>query len=251
MFETTVVKRHMDHRRSKVWSLPLTITLYISAVATIAIAMIWSVELPAQPPQQNNILVLDGEIPLPSPPPEGTPAESEPIERDEPREEPPEESPEQLVVETPVAEESTTPEIVPISIPDPGELVTLRRSSSQRTGEGIGSFGHGDPAGVGTGDPDRIHDPGRDVTFPRIVRQVLPEYPPMGIRMRREGSVVISCVVGKDGAPRNLTVVRSSHSMFEESALEALSQYRFSPGRLNGEPVNTRFNLTIHFSLSR
>jgi TonB family protein len=87
---------------------------------------------------------------------------------------------------------------------------------------------------------------------PTVVRRVEPLYPEELRRARFEGSVVIGGTVPKEGGLiRNLHVVSSTEPRFEQLALDAVSQWEWSPGLQDGIPVDVEFTTTVTFSLAR
>lgn len=86
--------------------------------------------------------------------------------------------------------------------------------------------------------------------IPRPISRV-PPMVPMAAKMQSiSGTVTIAFVVTTEGTVADAHVVESSHRMFEEPALEAVRQWRFEPGRINGRPVNTRMQQPIIFSIN-
>jgi TonB family protein len=84
---------------------------------------------------------------------------------------------------------------------------------------------------------------------PILVSQVKLQYPEMAARIHAEGVVVIKCVVGLNGVPRNLRVVSSENSLFDQSALDAVRQYRFEPAKDSaGKPVECEVTVECMFS---
>ncbi|HRJ47839.1 MAG TPA: TonB family protein [Opitutaceae bacterium] len=73
---------------------------------------------------------------------------------------------------------------------------------------------------------------------PRI--QVAPRHPFDLRQAGIEGEVVVEFIVDADGRVQNAFVVRSTHRSFEAPALQAIAQWRFNPGRLEGRAVSTR-----------
>lgn len=68
--------------------------------------------------------------------------------------------------------------------------------------------------------------------------QMPPQYP---FEMRNagiEGEVAVEFIVDTNGNVRNPFVVRSTHREFEDAALQAISKWRFRPGRKDGRIVN-------------
>jgi TonB family protein len=95
------------------------------------------------------------------------------------------------------------------------------------------------------------HGSANRVLPPRLIHRVNPEYPAALRRSRIEGKVEIEALIGTDGVPREVRVVRSDHSTLSPLALNAVKQWRFSPGTLDGEPVDVIFNTTVNFNLPR
>jgi len=68
--------------------------------------------------------------------------------------------------------------------------------------------------------------------------QMPPQYP---FEMRNagiEGEVAVEFIVDMNGNVRNPFVIRSTHREFEDAALQAISKWRFRPGRKDGRIVN-------------
>jgi TonB family protein len=90
---------------------------------------------------------------------------------------------------------------------------------------------------------------GAGVLPPRVIARIEPEYPPDARAARVEGPVVLDAVVGRDGAVDVRRVVRSLRPDMDDAAVEAIRQWRFSPGTRDGEPVDVALNIEVHFSL--
>jgi periplasmic protein TonB len=83
---------------------------------------------------------------------------------------------------------------------------------------------------------------------PRL--QVRPQYP---FEMRRAGiagEVVVDFIVDTNGDVQNAYAVRSSQREFEAAAVQAVSKWKFRPGRKGGRNVNTHMQVPIVFTLN-
>jgi len=81
----------------------------------------------------------------------------------------------------------------------------------------------------------------------------LPEYPRSALRAGAEGGVVLSIVVGSDGTPTDVQVVRRTGTRdraFDRAAIEAARQWRFEPAVRDGETVPATVQLPIEFRRS-
>ena len=86
------------------------------------------------------------------------------------------------------------------------------------------------------------------VREPRKVRHVAPEYPPLALAARVQGTVVLDCVIDEDGRVSSLTVLKS-HPLLEAAALDAVRQWRYVPTLLNGVRVSVLLTVTVDFHL--
>ncbi|MBV9071143.1 MAG: energy transducer TonB [Acidobacteria bacterium] len=97
---------------------------------------------------------------------------------------------------------------------------------------------------------DSDASPSGRVTPARIVKQVVPKFPPGASRFGIGGDLVVQIVIDKNGQP---TLPRIVHALPAPTlsfvALEALKHWQFEPARQNGEPVPIVFDLTVHYKL--
>lgn len=83
---------------------------------------------------------------------------------------------------------------------------------------------------------------------PQIIKQVPPGYPVLARKAGIEGTVILKVLVDKDGSVAQATVVKGK-SILEKAALQAIYQYRFSPGLQNDKPVKVWLIMPILFQL--
>lgn len=85
---------------------------------------------------------------------------------------------------------------------------------------------------------------------PRIIKKVSPVYPFKARRRNISGQVVLRFLVDTRGRVAQV-MVRSAEpqDVFEESALEAVRQWRFEPGQVGGKAVKTWVEVPIRFEL--
>lgn len=82
-----------------------------------------------------------------------------------------------------------------------------------------------------------------------LIRRIPPSYPPLARSARIHGSVVLSALISKSGTMENLRVL-AGHPILVPAAIEAVSQWRYRPYILNGEPVEVETQITVNFTLS-
>jgi TonB family protein len=100
-----------------------------------------------------------------------------------------------------------------------------------------------DPA-AGAG-PVRV---GGDIRPPTKVRHVDPVYPARAREAGVGGIVIIDATVGVDGSIRDARILRGQ-ALLNQAALDAVSQWVFTPTLLNGAPVEVMMTVTINFTL--
>lgn len=84
---------------------------------------------------------------------------------------------------------------------------------------------------------------------PQPLKQVPPIYPAGMREFGIAGRVTVSFVIVSDGAVADAKVLTSTHGAFDEPALAALAEWKFTPGRKAGEAVNTRAELALVFTM--
>ena len=122
------------------------------------------------------------------------------------------------------------------------------------TGAGIGG-GEGDHLGNGRQGPPGVGGdgvlPGNGVSWPRLMREVKPNYTADAMRAQVEGLVELEILVLEDGSVGNVRIVRSLDSRFglDQEAINAVRRWRFDPGRRLGKAVATRVGVELSFNL--
>lgn len=98
---------------------------------------------------------------------------------------------------------------------------------------------------------DTIYKPGDGVSLPKLIRDVRPQYTADAMRRGITGAVLLRCVVDRDGVPTSLEIVRSLDEELDQVALAALKQWRFEPGKKNGNAVLVQIDVTMSFTMKK
>jgi periplasmic protein TonB len=120
--------------------------------------------------------------------------------------------------------------------------------SGRGTGTGAGE-GAGIGAGSGGGTGGGPYRPGSGITPPSLEREVKPTYTEEARRRGLEGDVLLDVVVRSDGTVGSVRVVRSLGAGLDERAIDAVRQWRFSPARRLGTPVDVLVEVAVTFRL--
>jgi TonB family protein len=120
------------------------------------------------------------------------------------------------------------------------------------TGQGTG-IGEGTGPGIGPGSGGGTgggpYHPGSGITPPEVVREVKPDYTEEARRRGIGGDVVLEIVVRADGTVGPVRVLQGLGSGLDERAAEAVRQWRFSPARRLGTPVDVIVEVAVEFKL--
>ena len=105
------------------------------------------------------------------------------------------------------------------------------------------------PESPNGGNPSRLRL-GGDVQASKIVHKVMPVYPATAKTAGVQGTVILHAVIGVDGRPLSLRVMNADiDPELARAAIEAVSQWRYRPTLLNGEPIEIDTTIMVNFSL--
>jgi protein TonB len=93
--------------------------------------------------------------------------------------------------------------------------------------------------------PIRLHT---GILPPQKIVDVAPLYPALARATRQEGIVILETVITATGRVESVHVLKG-YPLLDGAALEAVRQWRFTPARLNGEPVPVVMTVTVNFTL--
>lgn len=235
MFETARVRT----ARRNFGLLSLSFLTHSAIIVAVFAATIASTRLPLEPPKEMLPVFIASPIPLAA----GAPL---PVSKPKPVAAPP------RAPVTPAAAPRTIPDaVVPAEAVPASTGTDLTSSSSAEPGV---------PDGVPGGLPAETNAPqapdaagplavGGNVKAPVVLRRVEPIYPRGPLVAHLSGWVVVECIIDKTGQIRDVHVTHSSFGAFEKPAVDAVQQWLFLPGSLNGRPVDTIFELTVRFEL--
>lgn len=151
--------------------------------------------------------------------------------------------------------------IVPFKVPE-----TIEEEKLDNIGvDPGGSIAGGIPDGVEGGDPNAILGPEKgdkldgpqtalriaDVQMPRKIKEVRPVYSPIAVAAHVQGRVIVEAMTDIFGRVHSARIIYSVSPLLNESALNAIKQWRYEPYILNGIPKPVLFTVTITFTLGQ
>jgi periplasmic protein TonB len=82
---------------------------------------------------------------------------------------------------------------------------------------------------------------------PRIATIVKPIYPPLALKARIGGIVVLRVLVSEKGAPLDVQVIRGAPGGLDDAAASAVRRWKFTPATKAGVAVRTWMTVPIPF----
>ena len=259
MFTTPWMTAQADRRaagRKRAWILTSSLLLHGMALATLSGFEVWQVPAVAEPPIADVFVV---QLPLPVLPAAAPRRESK-ADSPKPKAETSKAAvtPAPLVPAVPapvqphrIPERLVPPADPPAADPPPGP------TGPGRSGTGPYGNGNGDGDGTGTGDRgDRSQEDGPlpiggPISRPQIIpgTRVEPRYTEPARLAHVQGVVILRAVIDERGNVIDVRVEKALPFRLDEEAVKAVSQWRFTPGLLNGRPVKVYFDLTVKFEI--
>jgi TonB family protein len=147
--------------------------------------------------------------------------------------------------------------VIPVATPSTGDSTSTGDSSATSTlplGVPWGvkdSVGELDaPPGVMPVQPveEKIYEV-HEVKAPVALFKPHPPYPQSLIKTRMRATVIVRCVIDKNGQVRDpQVIVPAPMAPFNDAVLNTVQRWRFTPGSLRGQAVDTYLNLTVNFA---
>ncbi len=120
--------------------------------------------------------------------------------------------------------------------------------SGRGTGIGIGT-GPGVGQGTGGGYGGGVFKVGGGIQAPQALYKPEPEFTEQARQAKHQGTVLLWLIVGADGNPREIKVVRPLGMGLDQKAVESVRQWKFSPATKNGKPVAVEVRVEVAFTL--
>jgi TonB family protein len=96
---------------------------------------------------------------------------------------------------------------------------------------------------------ERVYRVGGGVSAPKAIYAPDPNYAEKARKAKYQGVCVLSAIIGVDGRPRDMKVVRAIGEALDAKAVEAVSKWKFEPAMKDGRPVAVVINVEVQFRL--
>ncbi len=96
---------------------------------------------------------------------------------------------------------------------------------------------------------NKVYKVGNGVTPPRVLTKVEPQYTEEARDAKIAGTVLLQTEITPEGTAQNIVVKRSLEPGLDAKAVEAVSQWKFTPGTKDGELVTVAVMIEVNFRL--
>ncbi len=258
MFETSVVRARAGAARGRLSLLTISVIAHTAAILGTVAVSIASVDFPAHAP--NEFAHAPELTPVRIPPPLGDPNGGARRETPQPAQQPRQAAapvqPTQPTAPSTIPEHTTEAAQAPVNAGSGGEGIPGATSTAP-LGLAWGTENSpGDldapPAPATTVQPvqEKIYE-AHEVKAPVLLHKVTPEYPAILRNVGMRATVVVRCIIDKNGRVRDAQVTVPAMPPFNQAVLNAIEQWRYTPGSRNGVAVETYLNVTVTFSTTR
>jgi protein TonB len=241
LFEDLIESDVVKHKTSQGLTLPISVALHALILALILVVPLLTLaELPEPAAAVKAFFVEPAAAPPPPPPP-------------------PPPAPKAAMAPRPIvqAPQDPTQFIAPVETPDeirPEEGLDL---GSEGVAGGVeGGVPGGVVGGVVGGLPAAPPPPpvqavrvGGQIKEPKKLNNVSPVYPDIAKQARVQGIVILECTISPQGKVTDVKVLRGI-PLLDQSAIDAVKQWTYTPTLLNGVPVPVIMTVTVNFKLS-
>lgn len=84
----------------------------------------------------------------------------------------------------------------------------------------------------------------------KLVKKVVPKYPPEAKAKAIQGTVKLEAIINKDGTVKQVKVLSGPEELIPPS-VEAVEQWVYEPTLLNGEAVEVITEIDVNYTLSK
>jgi protein TonB len=90
---------------------------------------------------------------------------------------------------------------------------------------------------------------GGQIKEPKKLKNVPPVYPDIARQARVQGVVILECTISPQGKVTEVRVLKGI-PLLDQSAMDAVKQWVYTPTLLNGVPVPVIMTVTVNFRLN-
>jgi TonB family protein len=256
MFETSVVQAQAKAATGRLSLLSVSVIAHTAIVVGAVAVSIASVDFPAIAPDEYSRAPIFATVQIP--PPLGNPNGGKP-----PTPQPTVKPPAPQSTKDVTAPSTVPATVIPVASSGTGTDTDTNTNPGGTVEGSVGEIwgvdGSIGPLGPPPADipvaqaqvEEKIYQP-HEVVAPVLVRRVDPRYPAQLQRVGLAATVIVRCIIDKNGSVRNAeVVVPASMAPFNSEVLSVLPQWKYKPATYAGKAVDSYLTVTVHFSIRR
>ncbi len=85
---------------------------------------------------------------------------------------------------------------------------------------------------------------------PEVIKKFQPKYPELALKDSLEGNVYVRVWITERGDVKKAEIVKSDREIFNNAAIEASTQWKFTPAKQKGKPIAVWVTIPFRFRLS-
>jgi len=86
---------------------------------------------------------------------------------------------------------------------------------------------------------------------PEVIVKKEPVYPALALKAGIEGKVWVKSWIDEQGKVREVQIIRSDNDIFNQAAIDAAKEFRFTPAQLKGQPVAVWVTFPFKFKIAK
>jgi len=249
MFETSVVQARTQAAGGRLSLLTISVIAHSAVILGAVAFSIASVDFPTTAPDAYEEAPVF--MPVRIPPPLGNPNGGKPEQPAQQKAATPPPVPTQITAPSNIPEN-----VEPIDIPS-----TVVAENTGRPDAVPGAVGRPDgkegsiddsqaPPVVNAAPPveNRVYQ-SYEVKPPVLLSKVDPVYPQIFVHAGVASTVVVRCIIDRNGHVRDAEVVVSGKKPFDDAVIDAVQRWRYTPASLRSSAVDSYLNVTVHFTV--
>jgi TonB family protein len=84
----------------------------------------------------------------------------------------------------------------------------------------------------------------------KMIKRISPQYPDIALKKKIQGEVILDATIDREGKPIEIKVVNGPEELYQ-AAVDAVKQWRWEPGKINGKVSPVKFTVVVNFDLPK
>jgi TonB family protein len=84
----------------------------------------------------------------------------------------------------------------------------------------------------------------------KMIKRISPKYPEIALKKKIQGEVILDATIDREGKAMDIKVVNGPRELYQ-AAVDAVKQWRWEPGKINGKVIPVKFTVVVNFDLPK